>query len=108
MTQVYIAGILKSRQIYACINIILYLPFLGESWSLSIGRYICRLKVVERRALRGIYGPKMLTITDGGKKFHNNYLHNFYFSPDTTRETNQEGEFVYHMHHMGLPFPNTG
>jgi hypothetical protein len=41
-----------------------------------------RLKVFEKRVLRGIFKPKREKVTKGRRKFHNDKLHNFYSSPN--------------------------
>jgi hypothetical protein len=40
--------------------------------------------VFENRALR-IFGPKREEVTGGWKEFHNEELHNLYFSPNIIR-----------------------
>jgi hypothetical protein len=44
-----------------------------------------RLRVFEKRLLRGISGPKRNEATRGRRKLHNEELHNFYSSPRIIR-----------------------
>jgi hypothetical protein len=63
-------------------TIILPLAFYGcETWSLAL-REEHRLRVLENRVLRRIFGPKRDEVTGEWKKFHNGELHNLYSSPD--------------------------
>jgi hypothetical protein len=39
------------------------------------------LKVLEKRVLRRIFGPKREEVTGGWRKLHNEELHNLYSSP---------------------------
>jgi hypothetical protein len=48
-----------------------------ETWSLTL-REEHKLKVFENRLLRRIFGPKRDEVTGGGKKLHNEELHNLY------------------------------
>jgi hypothetical protein len=58
------------------ITIILPVVLCGcENWSLTL-REEHRLKVFENRVLRRILGPKGNEVTGGGKKLHNEELHN--------------------------------
>jgi hypothetical protein len=41
--------------------------------------------VFENRVLRRIFGPKRDEVTGGGKKLHNEKLHNLYSSPSIIR-----------------------
>jgi hypothetical protein len=42
--------------------------------------------VVENRALRRIFEPKRDIVTGGGRKLHNEELHNLYSSDDQVKE----------------------
>jgi hypothetical protein len=44
-----------------------------------------RLKVLENRVLRRIFGPKRDEVTGDWRKLHNEELHNFYSSPNIIR-----------------------
>jgi hypothetical protein len=46
-----------------------------ETWSLTL-REEHRLRVLEKRALRIIFGPKREGITGGWRRLHNKKLHN--------------------------------
>jgi hypothetical protein len=50
-----------------------------ETWSLTL-RGEHRLKVIENRVLRRIFGPKSDEIIGGWRKFHDE-LYNLFFSP---------------------------
>jgi hypothetical protein len=56
-----------------------------ETWSLTL-REEHRLRVLENRVLRGIFGPKRDEVTGEWRKFHNGELHNMYSSPDIIRQ----------------------
>jgi hypothetical protein len=44
-----------------------------------------RLRVIENRVLRRIFGPKRDEVTGEWRKLHNKELHNLYFSPNIIR-----------------------
>jgi hypothetical protein len=44
-----------------------------------------RLRVLENRVLRSIFGPKRDEVTGGWRKLHNEELHNLYSSPSIIR-----------------------
>jgi hypothetical protein len=50
-----------------------------ETWSLIL-REEHKLRVFENRVLRRIFGPKMDGMRGGGRKLHNDELHNLYCS----------------------------
>jgi hypothetical protein len=61
-------------------TIILLLVLYGcEIWSLTL-REERRLRVIENRALRGIFGCKKDEVTGGWRKLHKDGLHNLYTS----------------------------
>jgi hypothetical protein len=41
-----------------------------------------RLREFENKKLRRIFGPKRTDLTGGRRKFYNEELHNFHFSPN--------------------------
>jgi hypothetical protein len=45
-----------------------------------------RLRVLENRVLRRIFGPKRDEVTGEWRKLHNEEVHNLYSSPDTIRQ----------------------
>jgi hypothetical protein len=55
-----------------------------ETWSLTV-REEYRLRVLENRVLRRIFGPKRDEVTGGWKKLHNEELRNVYSSPSLIR-----------------------
>jgi hypothetical protein len=55
-----------------------------ETWSLTL-REEHRLRVLENRVLRRIFGPKRDEMTGGWRKLHNEGLHNLYSSPSIIR-----------------------
>jgi hypothetical protein len=54
-----------------------------ETWSLTL-REERRLRVLENRVQKGIFGPKSDKVI-GRRKLHNEELHNFYCSPSVIR-----------------------
>jgi hypothetical protein len=56
-----------------------------ETWSLTL-REEHRLRVLENRVLRRIFGPKRDEETEEWRKLHNGELHNLYSSPDIIRQ----------------------
>jgi hypothetical protein len=62
-------------------TIILPVFFYGcETWSLTL-REEHRLKVIENRVLRRIFGPKRDEMARSWRKLHNEELHGLYSSP---------------------------
>jgi hypothetical protein len=55
-----------------------------ETWSLIL-REVPRLRVLENRVLRRIFGSKRDEETGGWIKLHNGELHNLYSSPNIIR-----------------------
>jgi hypothetical protein len=55
-----------------------------ETWSLAL-REKHRLRVLENRVLRRIFGPKRDEVTGGWRKLHNDELHNLYSSSSIIR-----------------------
>jgi hypothetical protein len=55
-----------------------------ETCSLTL-REVHRLKLIESRVLRRIFGPKRDEVTGGWRKLHNGELHNMYSSPNIIR-----------------------
>jgi hypothetical protein len=51
-----------------------------ETWSLTL-REERRLRLLENRVLRRIFGPKRDEVTGGWRKLYNEELHNLYTSP---------------------------
>jgi hypothetical protein len=56
-----------------------------ETWSLTL-REEHRLRVLENRVLRRIFGPKGDEVTGEWRKLHNGELHNLYSSPGIIRQ----------------------
>jgi hypothetical protein len=56
-----------------------------ETWSLTL-RDEHRLRVVENRVLRIMFGHKRDEVTGEWRKLHNEELHNLYSSPDIIRQ----------------------
>jgi hypothetical protein len=67
-------AIISSVVLYGC-----------ETWSLTL-REEHRQRVFENRVLRRICGPKRDDVTGEWRKLHNEELHNFYSSPNITRQ----------------------
>jgi hypothetical protein len=55
-----------------------------ETWSQTLKKEH-RLRVFEKRVLRGIFRPKTDEVTVGWRKLHNQELHNVYSSPSIVR-----------------------
>jgi hypothetical protein len=55
-----------------------------ETWSLTL-REEHKLRVIENRELRRIFGPKRDGVRGGWRKLHNEELHNMYYSPSIIR-----------------------
>jgi hypothetical protein len=60
----------------------------GKTWSLIL-REERRLRVVENRVLRRIFGPKRGEVTECSR-LHNGKLYDPYFSPNIIQGSNQE------------------
>jgi hypothetical protein len=56
----------------------------GEIWSLTL-REEHKLRELENRVLRRIFGTKRDGVTGGWRKLHNEELHNLYSSPNIIR-----------------------
>jgi hypothetical protein len=52
-----------------------------ETWSVTL-REEHRLRVLENRVLRGIFGPKRDEVTGEWRRLHNEELYDLYSSPD--------------------------
>jgi hypothetical protein len=55
-----------------------------ETWFLTL-REDHKLRVFEKRVLRGIFGPKRDEVTGEWRKLHNEELHDLYSSPSIIR-----------------------
>jgi hypothetical protein len=78
---------LLSRNIKIRIYKIIILPVVlygCQTWSLTL-REEHKLRVLENRMLRRIFGPKRDEVTGGWRKLHNEELHNLYSSPSIIR-----------------------
>jgi len=60
----------------------------GNTWSLTL-REERRLRVVENRVLKRIFGPKRSEVIGECRRLHNEELHDPYSSPNIIRESNQ-------------------
>jgi hypothetical protein len=77
-----------SRNLKVKIYKIIILPVVlygCETWSLTL-REQHRLRVFEKRVLRGIFGPTRDEVTGEWRKFHSGEIHNFFSSPDIIRQ----------------------
>jgi hypothetical protein len=72
-----------------------------ETWSLTL-REEHRLRVLENRVLRRIFGPKRDEVTGEWRKFHNEEHHNLYSSPDIIRQAeSRRMRWTGHVARMG-------
>jgi hypothetical protein len=55
-----------------------------ETWSLTL-KEEHRLRVFENWVLRRLFGPNRYEVIGGGRKVHNEELHNLYCSPSIIR-----------------------
>jgi hypothetical protein len=55
-----------------------------ETWSLTL-REECRLRVLENRVMRRIFGLERDEVTGGWRKLHKEELHDLYFSSSIIR-----------------------
>jgi len=82
---------LSSSLLYKNLKIKIYrtiiLPFVlygCETWSLTL-KEERRLRVIENRVLRRIFGPKRDEVTGKWRKLHNEELNDLYCSPNTVQ-----------------------
>jgi hypothetical protein len=61
--------------------ILLVVLYECETWSLTLREVRSRLRVLENKVLRRIFGPKRDEETGGWRKLHNERLNNLYSSP---------------------------
>jgi hypothetical protein len=71
-----------------------------EIWSLTL-REEHRLRVLENRVLRGIFGPKRDEVIGGWRKLSNEELHNLYCSPSIIRIKSRRMRWAGHVARMG-------
>jgi hypothetical protein len=70
-------------RIYKTIILLVFL-YRCETWSQRV-REEHKLRALEKRVLRRIYGPKWDGVTGGWRKLHNEELHNVHSSPSIIR-----------------------
>jgi hypothetical protein len=64
-----------------------------ETWSLTL-REEHKLRAFENRMPRNIFGPKMVEVTGGWRKLHNEELHDMYSLPSIMRNYQVEEDEV--------------
>jgi hypothetical protein len=78
----------------------------STSWSLKL-REEHRLRELQNRVLRRIFGPRRDEVTGDWRKLHNENLHNLYSSPSLIRmiksKTMARAEYVVRMGRRGKP-----
>jgi hypothetical protein len=75
----------KNRKMKISRNIILSVALYGcETWSLTL-REECRLRVLENRVLRRIFGFKRDEVIGEWRKLHNEELNDLYYLPNIIR-----------------------
>jgi hypothetical protein len=83
--------IYKNIKIKICRTKILSLVLYGcETWSLTL-RDKHRLRVLENRVLKRIFGLKREEVAGGWKRLHNEEFHNLYASPNIIRRMESAG-----------------
>jgi hypothetical protein len=88
LVQSLLSSCLLSRNKKVKINKSIILPVVlygCDTRSLTL-REEHRLRVFEKRVLRGIFGPKRDKVTGEWRKLHNGELHNLYLSPNIIRQ----------------------
>jgi hypothetical protein len=70
-----------------------------ETWSLTLGQEH-RLRVLEKRVLRKIFGPKSEE-NGSWRKWHNDELHNLYSSPNIVTVIKSRMMWAVHVARMG-------
>ena len=76
-----------SNAVYCQMYVAVFLPFVlygCETWSLTL-REEHRLRVLENRVLRRIFGSKRDGVTGECRKLHNEKLNDLYCSPSIVR-----------------------
>jgi len=74
----------KNLKIKTYINIVLPVLYECESWLLIL-REECRLRLLEIRVSRRIFGSKRVEVTGEWRELHNKELHDLYCSPNITQ-----------------------
>jgi hypothetical protein len=75
----------KNTKIKVCRTIILPVVLYGcETWPLTL-REAQRLRVLENRVLRKIFGPKRYEVTGEWRRLHDEELNDLYSSPNIIR-----------------------
>jgi hypothetical protein len=71
-----------------------------ESWSLTL-REECRLRVLENKVLRRIFGPKRVEVTGEWRRLYNKELYALYSSPNIRVIKSRRLRWAEHVARMG-------
>jgi hypothetical protein len=104
---VWVQSLLPSRLLFGNVKVMVHRTIIlpgvlygRGTWSLTL-REEHRLRVFDKRVLRGIFGPKSDKGKGGWGKLHSGELHNLYSSPDIIRQRKSRMRWAEHEARMG-------